>query len=101
MQFTHSVNAPGFNPCTGNVISVISWLQSLLFKCKLYRYATARQLAVIDEGLSHWSGNVQLLHARALSLKTAGDLDGARAALVRLDTTTLHSRYIAVKTRFN
>ena len=46
--------------------------------------AAARQLAVVDEGLRYWPDNVQLLHARALSLKTAGDLEGARRSLDHL-----------------
>ena len=36
------------------------------------------------EGLRYWPNNVQLLHARALSLKTAGDPEGAREALAAL-----------------
>ena len=46
--------------------------------------AAARQLAVVDEGLRYHPDNVQLLHARALSLKTAGDFEGARRALENL-----------------
>ena len=43
--------------------------------------AAARRLAVIDEGLSHCPGNARLLHARALAMKTGGDLEGAMRAL--------------------
>jgi hypothetical protein len=33
--WTHSLNAPGFNPCTCHVTS---WCQAFAFKCNLYRY---------------------------------------------------------------
>ena len=56
--------------------------------------AAARQLAVIDEGLAHCAGNVHLLHARAMSLKTAGDLEGARAALAELSETHPTNAYL-------
>jgi hypothetical protein len=38
MQFTHSLKAPGFNPCA---YEVISWFQAFAFKFKLYRYTVA------------------------------------------------------------
>jgi hypothetical protein len=39
-QLTHSLKAPGFNPCT---LNVISWFQSLLSKFSLCRYSESNQ----------------------------------------------------------
>ena len=43
-----------------------------------------RQLAVANEGLARCPGNERLRHARALSLKSLGDTDGARRELEAL-----------------
>ena len=40
-----------------------------------------RQLAVANEGRARSPGNERLRHARALSLKSLGDTDGARREL--------------------
>ena len=48
------------------------------------RNEAERQLAVADEGLAKCPGNERLRHARALSLKSIGDTDGARRELEAL-----------------
>ena len=55
-----------------------------------------RQLAVANEGLAKCPGNERLRHARALSLKSLGDTDGARhelEALARDFPTNAHAAH--------
>ena len=60
------------------------------------RNEAERQLAVADEGLAKCPGNERLRHARALSLKSIGDTDGARVeleALAKDFPTNAHARH--------
>ena len=60
------------------------------------RNEAERQLAVADEGLAKCPGNERLRHARALSLKSIGDTDGARRELEALANdfpTNAHARH--------
>ena len=101
LSFARTLFREAVDTCPGNAYAWVSWAHAEGYALRgtdggdastgIVRAgrrraspAAARQLAVLDEGLSHLRDNVHLLHARALSLKTAGDFEGARRALIDL-----------------
>ena len=77
----------------GIVASRVSWARPAEYIARRASPAAERQLAVSDEGLFYCPGNVRLLHARAMALKTAGDLDAAREALEDLSRSHPDNAY--------